>query len=343
MGADGRDTERPHDKPTRDLADHLAWPVANWPVVQERAKLLRELRHFFDDSHFVEIETPLLSHDTVVDRHLDPLAVTLYPDPATPNEGPTFWLQTSPEFSMKRALSCYSHSIYQITRGFRAGESGRLHNPEFTILEWYQTPASYDDGMRLLEQLVDQVLDRPPARRIRYADAFGEHFGIDPHSATVDQLRSCAAGTQGQPADFSDDKNGWLDWLLSESIQPHLGYDQPVVLYDYPASQAALAQISLGPPEVAERFELYVDGIELANGYYELDDPIQLLARAAAENKLRAIDGKFTLPETSWLADTMAGGLPPTAGVALGVDRLLMVRLGLKSIDEVLTFPITRA
>jgi lysyl-tRNA synthetase class 2 len=343
MGPDGADTERPNDEPARKPRDRRVRPFADWRVVQERANLLRELRHFFDSSRFVEIETPLLSHNTVVDRHLDPLAVTLYPNPTSPHEGPTLWLQTSPEFAMKRALCHYSRSIYQITRGFRAGESGRLHNPEFTILEWYQTPATYDDGMELVERLVDSLLDRPPTQRIRYADAFDEHLGIDPHRATIAQLKACAAATGYEAPDFDADQNGWLDWLLSECIQPHLGCGPPVILYDYPASQAALAKISPGPPPVAERFELYVDGIELANGYHELDDPVQLIDRAAAENKLRAIDGKFTLPETSWLADAMADGLPPSAGVALGVDRLLMVRLGLNSIDDVLTFPISRA
>jgi lysyl-tRNA synthetase class 2 len=327
-------------------------PSASWSVVQQRARLLRDLRTFFDQREFVEIETPVLSRDTVVDRHLEPIPVDENARAERPVSSEFRWLQTSPEFGMKRAVAHYQQSVYQITRAFRLGETGRLHNPEFTILEWYQTPANYEDGMQLLSDLAAAVLDCVPAQRRTYRDAFVEYTGLDPHSSTSAELRqfAChAAGTVQPPADpgaapdFGDDCDGWLDWLLSEWVQPRLGEGAPTILCDYPATQAALAKVDPGPPPVAQRFELYVDGIELANGYHELDDAEQLARRAADENRLRGMDGRPRLPESSRLIDAMADGFPPCAGVAMGVDRLLMVKLGLDHIDQVLTFPDDRA
>jgi lysyl-tRNA synthetase class 2 len=325
------------------MSDSGSWrPTAKWPAVASRALLLRELRSFFDRRQFVEIETPILSRDTVVDRHLDPFSVTLFSDATCPDNGPNFWLQTSPEFGMKRALIEYRRPIYQITRAFRAAETGSLHNPEFTILEWYDTPAGYSDGMNLLAALADEVLRRGLATRMTYADAFETHLGVDPHLATATELREKSVAAGLDHPEFGDDRDGWLDWLLSELIQPKLGRAEPIILHDYPASQAALARIQ-GTPPVAERFELFVDGIELANGYHELDDPEKMAERAAGENRKRLTDGKPQLPERSRLLEAAGGHFPPSAGAALGVDRLLMVRLGLHSIDEVLTFPVQRA
>jgi len=338
MGTDSMGT----DNSTRRLGDWA--PSAAWAVVRQRAALLRELRLFFDSQGFVEIETPVLSRETVVDRHLDPIGV--------PTLGPAGWLQTSPEFGMKRAVARYRESVYQITRAFRRGESGRLHNPEFTILEWYQTPADYQDGMQQLSELASTVFGRGSPERVSYREAFVEHTGLDPHTASITDLSECTYGTRtDEPKgsrpdfgpDFGEDRDGWLDRLLSEQVQPKLGFGQPLILYDYPASQAALAKIDPGPPPVAQRFELYVDGVELANGYHELDDAVEFVKRMAEQNRLRVADGRASLPETSRLVDAMSQGLPPCAGVAVGVDRLLMVKLGLSNIDEVLTFPDDRA
>lgn len=330
-------------------------PSADWAVVVQRANLLRDLRSFFDSREFVEIETPVLSHDTVVDRHLDPMSVhsahsvSQAPVSQAPDSQAPTWLQTSPEFGMKRAVAHYGKSVYQITRAFRKSETGRLHNPEFTILEWYQTPANYSDGMHLLSQLAESMLDRGPAKQVSYEDAFLSHTSLNPHSSSISELKRFArpprqpGATGPQPPDFGDDRDGWLDWLLSEKIQPELGTSQPLILYDYPATQAALAKIAPGPLAVAQRFELYVDGIELANGYHELDDAKALAQRTSEQNRLRQSDGSQPLPESSRLVDALASGFPPCAGVALGVDRLLMVKFGAERIQDVLTFPWERA
>jgi lysyl-tRNA synthetase class 2 len=303
------------------MADFL--PTASLDMLRRRADLLKQVRRFFDDRGFLEVETPLLSHDTVVDRHLDPLPVTLFSDPRQPEVGPKLWLQTSPEFAMKRLLAAGATAIYQVTRAFRGGEAGRLHNPEFTIIEWYRVGDDYAAGMQLLSDLVSAVLGRGEAEQLTYREAFQRFAGVDPLSGSWDDLQR--------------------DLTLTQQVEPHFGRDCPTILCDYPASQAALARIRPGGPPVAERFELYVDGIELANGYHELLDPAALRERTRLNNDLRAADGKYTLPEGSRLLAAMDHGLPPCSGCALGFDRLMMVATGAKSIQEVMAFPIERA
>jgi lysyl-tRNA synthetase class 2 len=302
-------------------ADFL--PTATLEMLRRRAELLKQVRRFFDDRGFLEVETPLLSHDTVVDRHLDPLPVTLFSDPRHSELGPQLWLQTSPEFTMKRVLAAGAQAIYQITKAFRGGEAGRLHNPEFAIVEWYRVGDDYAAGMQLLSDLAAALLGRGDAERLTYRDAFLRHAGIDPLPDSLDDLQR--------------------DVILTQQVEPHLGRDRPTILHDYPASQSALARIRPGNPPIAERFELYVDGIELANGYRELLDPAVLRERNRTNNELRAADGKYTLPENSRLLDAMDHGLPACSGCALGFDRLVMVATGAQSIQEVMAFPIDRA
>jgi len=198
--------------------------------------------------------------------------------------------------------------------------------------------------MELLSDLCEALLQRGAANRLSYAEAFARHVGLDPHAATCDELRA-AANRLGVsvPATLADDRDGWLDLLLTERIQPHLGRDRPTILFDYPASQAALARVRHADPSVAERFELYVDGIELANGYHELTEAGVLRRRVAAANLQREADGKPRLPEESRLLAAMEAGLPPATGVALGWDRLVMIAAGAKNLAEVLAFPIERA
>jgi lysyl-tRNA synthetase class 2 len=310
-----------------------------------RAQLLRAVRAFFDSRGFVEVETPVLSADVVVDRHLDPLSTKLPDDPRQPDRGRRLWLQTSPEFHMKRLLAAGAGSIYQIARVFRAGERGPRHNPEFTLVEWYEPGVDYHGGMATLSDLSAALLPRGLAERISYADAFTRQVGIDPHAATGEELIELARqlGIVAPQSLAVDDRDGWLELLLGERVEPQLGVTRPTILYDYPASQAALAQVRPGPPPVAERFELYVDGLELANGYHELLDPAVLRERNRENNRLRLADGKSTLPENSRLLAAMDAGLPPATGVALGFDRLVMVVAGAKTIDEVAAFPIDRA
>ncbi|MCE9524787.1 MAG: EF-P lysine aminoacylase GenX [Planctomycetales bacterium] len=304
-------------------------PAASPEMLATRASLLRRLRTFFDSRGFLEVETPLLSHDVVVDRHLDPLSVTLSPDPREPEVGPKLWLQTSPEFAMKRLLVTGKdqlRSIYQITRAFRGGEIGPLHNPEFTMVEWYRVNDDYAAGMQLLADLAEEMLGLGTPERLTYREAFIRFAKVDPFEPTS-----------------AADHDLQLDLQLTQKVEPHLGQSRPTILYDYPASQSALARVREGNPPVAERFELYVRGIELANGYHELLDPAILRERNRLNNALRTSDGKQPLPEESLLLAAMDHGLPACSGCALGFDRLVMAATGAKTIQEVLAFPISRA
>jgi lysyl-tRNA synthetase class 2 len=310
---------------------------------------LRRVRDFFEADGFLEVETPLLSADTVVDRHLDPIAVPLAATLAGPRDGAsgraTWWLQTSPEFGMKRLLAAGAEAIYQVGRAFRSDERGPLHNPEFTMVEWYHVGDTMDQGIQRLSRLAEVLLARGPAEKLSYAQAFWDHLGLDPHRCDGRSLSQSAkvAGIEAPASLAIDDRDGWLDLLLVERVQPRLGRGRPVILYDYPASQAALACVRRQDPPVAERFELYVEGIELANGYHELRDPAVLRQRNADNNRQRMVDGKPPLPEESRLLAAMESGLPDSTGVALGLDRVVMLAAGAKCLDEVIAFPFERA
>ena len=255
------------------------------------------------------------------------------------------WLQTSPEFGMKRLLAAGATAIYQVARVFRGGERGAWHNPEFTMVEWYRVGDGMQEGIQLLADLADHVLGLGAADRLSYRQAFLAYAGVDPLAVAAGQLAEVARQRVASVPDGlgSADRDAWLDLLLVECVQPHLGQDRPTILYDYPASQAALALVRDEEPPVAERFELFVRGIELANGYHELLDADVLLARNTAANRLRTADGKYALPEDSRLLAAMRRGLPPCAGVALGFDRLVMLAAGATDIAQVIAFPEERA
>jgi elongation factor P--(R)-beta-lysine ligase len=330
----------PDVSPTPDFQ-----PAASWENLRLRARLLRAVRQFFDGRGFLEVETPLLSADTVIDRHLDPFPVASGPGPQNSEALRPLWLQTSPEFGMKRLLAAGAQAIYQVTKAFRQGECGPLHNPEFTMVEWYRVGDAMQEGIRLLGELCESLLGRGPAETITYAEAFSWHVGLDPHAATAAELAARARSLNVSfPASLNaEDRDGWLDVLVAELVQPKLGVGRPMILYDYPASQAALACVRPGHPPAAERFELYVAGIELANGYHELTDPAVLRERNARTNGLRQSDGKPRLPDESRLLAAMEAGLPPATGVALGFDRVVMLAAGASDIRQVLAFPFDRA
>ena len=286
------------------------------------------------------------------------------------DDSPPLYLQTSPEFGMKRLLAAGAHSIFQVTRAFRQEETGRLHNPEFTIVEWYRVGATYREQMDFVEEVCDgfrQALDdqaghlttslhrtdlpRPvnrfarPFHRLTYDEAFTLALGRPVSSLTAGDLASAARDRQIQPPALlrEDDRDGWLHLLFVELVEPLLAERRAVFVYDYPASQAALARICSGNPPVAERFELFLHGIEICNGYQELTDPEELRRRFAAQSIERRRDGRADLPLESRLLKAMDGGLPECAGVALGFDRLLMTLLGASSLEEVIAFPFDRA
>ncbi len=319
-------------------------PCAGPAVLRARAGLLAELRAFFAAAGVLEVETPLCASAPGTDPALEPL-LTRYTGPGWP-AGLTLYLQTSPEFAMKRLLAAGSGPIYQICKAFRDGEAGRRHNPEFTLLEWYRPGFDLPRLMDEVAALARLGLGQPALaeERLSYRELFMRHLDLDPLEAPVAALRGLAvAQIDGAAGLELPDRDAWLDLLLTALIEPRLGAGRLTLVYDYPASQAALACLNPGDPRVAERFELYYRGVELANGFHELADPAEQRARCVADNRKRCARGQAELPLDERLLAALAQGLPDCAGVALGLDRLLMLRLGADSLGEVLAFPIERA
>jgi elongation factor P--(R)-beta-lysine ligase len=323
-------------------------------MLTRRSALLRQLRQFFYDRDFIEVDTPLLADEIIPELHIEPFPVGDCPlflsqsDEAGDNHKQEkgtvplakMWLQASPELHMKLLLVAGAKAIFQVTRSFRQGERGQIHNPEFTMVEWYRVGDDMAAGIELVDQLTQLLLSAPPAKRTSYAAAFQEHAGICPHTTTVDQLAAAAAEV-ATPHDLDrTNRDQWLNLLLAMHVESQLGSDRPEILYHYPASQAALAKTTIDAAgnQVAERFELYYRGIELANGYHELADAAELRRRFAAANVARAAEGRRALPlPEKWLT-AMEQGLPDCTGVALGFDRLMMLAVGASTIDEVLAF-----
>lgn len=317
-------------------------PAAGLDVLRLRAQVLATLRAFFAARSVLEVDTPALSSAAVTDLHLDSFA-TAYAG------GPVFYLHTSPELPMKRLLAAGSGCIYQIAKVFRNGETGRLHNPEFSLLEWYRLGFDLERLMAEVADLVMLVLgDRLPLQApeyLSYGALFQRALGLDPHTATVAALTACAAthGLRAPPGMPQDDPNPWLDLLLSHCLEPRLGQGRLSFVYDYPAAQAALARIRPDHPPVAERFELYLDGIELANGFQELTDAAEQRRRFERDNRLRAARQLPLLPVDERFLAALEFGLPDCAGVALGLDRLVMMAAGKTCVQDVLSFPLERA
>ena len=319
-------------------------PTATPEALLRRSEIVWQLRQFFHSRGFAEVHTPIISHDTVVDLNIEPVRI---PGRSLDCQGAgdeDLFLQTSPEFAMKRLLAAGMRSIYSIGPVFRAGERGTNHNPEFTMVEWYHVGDDLAAGVALVDELVRAVLASPPAEVITYQQAFMTYAAVDPLAATVQELSKLATTRDlGVAAAWSEDRDTWLDLLFAEWVQPQLGLEKPTIVTHYPASQAALAKIAASDPRTAERFELFVRGVELANGYHELLDPAELVARnEQIEVKRRELD-RPPLPVNSQLIRAMQSGIPACSGCALGLDRLIMVATNAKAIDEVLAFPIERA
>lgn len=309
--------------------------TANPERLARRSDLLCALRLFFLERDFVEVETPLLSGEVIPELHIEPIRVT--------GDRAPLWLQASPELHMKRLVAEGMEAIFQVTRSFRGRERGPLHNPEFTLVEWYRTGDDMHAGIEFLGELLQALLATEPTARTSYAAAFEKHVGVDPHRATPEQLASRAAELDvAVPATMrTDDRDEWLNLLLAMKVEPELGRAGPEILFDYPESQAALATIALREDgmRVAERFELYWQGVELANGYHELTDADELRQRLVAVNVARVADGRERLPLPESLLAAMQKGLPASAGCALGFDRLAMLACGAETIGDVIAFP----
>jgi len=315
-----------------DLSPEQDWrPTADPAALEARARLLAQIRDFFARRSVLEVETPLLSANTVTDPNIEPMAVDQR------------WLQTSPEYAMKRLLAAGSGPIYQLCKAFRVGEAGPRHNPEFSLLEWYRPDFTLQQLMAEVADLVGSLLPRADWLSFTYRELFRKFLDIDPFTVELDALR--ALSLQHIDLSFDEaDRDVWLDLLLTHLIEPQLAGLGAVFVQDYPASQAALARLRQdGEVQVAQRFELYIDGLELANGYCELTDADELAQRFARDNRQLQANGSAARPVDRRLLLAMQAGLPDCSGVALGVDRLLMLQLGATGLGEVLSFDWQRA
>jgi lysyl-tRNA synthetase class 2 len=315
-------------------------PGASPQALRARAALLARAREFFAARAVLEVDTPLVVNAPVSDVHIASARVTLEP-PA----GPLF-LHTSPEYAMKRLLAAGSGDIYQICHVVRGNERGRLHNPEFTLIEWYRLGATLDALMDEVEALVRLLLG--PAggtrggERLSYREAFVRELKLDPFAATEAELRAAAQhrGWQGEAGVSRDEL---LEFLMGFGVGPRLGRGALTFITGYPASQAALAELDPRDARAALRFELYCEGVELANGFKELRAPAEQRERFERDNEERRRAGLPVWPVDERLLAALAAGLPDCAGVALGFDRTLMLALGAAHIDAVLPFPTGRA
>jgi lysyl-tRNA synthetase class 2 len=301
--------------------------------------MLSAARDFFAARAVLEVETPILAASAASDPQIESLATRI-----TGIAG-RFYLSTSPEFAMKRLLAAGSGDIYQICKVFRDAEHGRWHNPEFTMLEWYRV--GFDDAalMREVEDLAAQLLAPhrriAPAERITYAEALRRHAGVDVQG-DADAALDGAAAAHGIECRAELDRDGKLDLLMGMLVGPRLGRDRPCFICDYPASQASLARLKPGPPAVAARFEFYIDGIELANGFHELANAGEQRSRFLGDLKTRRARGQDEPPLDENLLAALPA-LPDCAGVALGFDRLVAVALGAERLSEAMAFAIERA
>ena len=314
-------------------------PTASIANLRLRAELLQQIRQFFADRQVWEVDTPLLSQATVTDLHIE--SFVTHSQLGSKDQVPLY-LMTSPEYPMKRLLAAGSGCIYQITKAFRKEEAGREHNPEFTLLEWYRVNFDYHQLIAEVTDLVRLLLNTPAPQMLTYQQVFQQYLNLDPHSASIcDLQRATPSATEYHGTE--DDKDNWLNLLLSHVIQPQL--IRPTFIYDFPASQAALAVIAKNSQNipVAQRFELYIAGMELANGWQELTDDHEQKQRFQTDLLMRKKLNLAQYPYDQHLIDALSSGLPNCSGVAMGIDRLLMLALKVNSIEKVISFPIDRA
>ena len=314
-------------------------PTASIKNLQRRAEYLAIVRQFFAQRQVLEVETPLLCQHAVTDPHMP----VMQADNPVGGDAP-YYLQSSPEYAMKRLLAAGSGPIYQLCKAFRGGEQSSRHNSEFTMLEWYRPGFDHFQLMAEISDLLMAVLQTPAAKQLSYREVFETHLSINPHQASLAELEKLARkhiDIQMQ----SENRDDWLNLLIAEVIEPKLGFEQPEFIYDYPASQAALAKVSVNKhgDAVAQRFELYINGMELANGYFELTDSVEQKKRFQQEQQLREQLGQPIMASDELLLAALEHGLPECAGVALGFDRLMMLAMKESAIKNVLSFTSDKA
>jgi len=321
-------------------------PSATPEALRERAALLSRAREFFAVRSVLEVDTPLVVNSPVSDVHIASAAVALSGEQAASGAAaPLLYLHTSPEYAMKRLLAAQLGDIYQICHVVRGNERGRLHNPEFTLIEWYRVGFSLAALMDEVEALVRVLLGpahrRRRSERLSYREALVRELALDPFSAPDATLLE-AARRLGLESDGAN-RDDLLEFLMGVGVGPRLGRGALTFVHGYPATQAALARLDPEDPRAALRFELYCEGMELANGFHELTSAPEQRARFERDNAERQRTGQPVRPPDERLLAALAAGLPDCAGVALGFDRTLMLAVGAKHIDEVLAFPTGRA
>ena len=308
-------------------------PRASHEALRARAGLFADIRTFFIERGVLEVDTPLLVGSGNPDPALHSLALTI--------DGQDYNLATSPEFAMKRLLAAGSGDIYQLSHVFRGGEQGRHHNSEFMLLEWYRVGFSLerlmDETVELVRSVADRRLRDLGVERVEYRELFERTLAIDPIAATLDEVRACALQLPGAAPALEDERDLWLDWLMGAHVQPVLAPDRLTLVTGYPASQAAMAELR-DDGVTAHRFELFCGSVELANGYRELTSADEQRVRFEADLATRRTRG-LVQPPLDERVLTALTQLPPCCGVALGVDRLVMLLLGAKQLDDVMAFP----
>ncbi len=299
-----------------------------------RSHLLHQIRDFFHQKGVLEVETPCLVTYPTIDRNLDSFEIH--------QTGVIKYLITSPEYHMKRLLAAGSGSIYQICKCFRAGETGRYHNPEFTMIEWYRTEWDHLQLMKEVDELLQITLKTNPAYYTTYEDVFKEKLEINPFEFCSDEFIELCRQKDIVPPDDLLRKKGksmeQLDFMMSMFVEPQLGLDNPAIVEGFPSFQSSLAQTDRTDRKKSCRFEVYYKGLELGNGYSELRDGSEQKCRMEEENRYRERDGKPMLALDPGLQAAMESGLPKCAGIAMGFDRLLLLSQNRRSIDEVQSF-----
>ncbi|MDD5632621.1 MAG: EF-P lysine aminoacylase EpmA [Methylococcales bacterium] len=320
-------------------------PTCSIEMMRLRAQLLADIRQFFSSRAVLEVETPVLSHSSGTDPQLD-FFTTDYCSPPL-EEG--LFLQTSPEFAMKRLLAAGSGSIYQIAKAFRNGESGRFHNPEFTLLEWYRVgftlPQLMDEIAELMAVLFSGHSALSPAQRFSYQDIFQRYTGLNPLEFSYKSY--CDFAQNNHAVEAMDicgyDHSLWLDFIFTHYVQPYLGENSVCMVYGYPACQSSLARINERNSQVSDRVEVFISGIELGNGYYELTDAKEQNRRFDSEKAIRQQRNRPVAVKDKHLIGALEAGIPECSGMAIGLDRLLMLLTNSSTINDVLNFPISRA
>lgn len=320
-------------------------PTAPIDLLLKRAKIIKKVREFFADRCILEVETPILSQAAVTDRHLSSFE-TIFSKPGIVDlqQGQKLSLITSPEYHMKRLIAAGSGPIFQICKCFRNQEEiSRYHNPEFTMLEWYRIQFDMMQMINEVDDLFQLVLDSEPAEHISYQSAFIKYINIDPFDTSREQLTEAIEGLELGFDTKDVDIDTLLQVLFTFGIEPKIGQNKPTVVYHFPASQAALAEICCEDHRTAKRFEFYYQGVELANGFKELVNAKEQRARFERDNQERLANGIPAQVIDEYLLAAMEAGLPECSGVAVGLDRLIMLALKQPTISHVMSFNLENA